>query len=84
MRRYGGPAGNKDDGPLMLTKTFGIVLSFLALFIDSERHNENSNHRRNVDRTTKRSERDQANEPQNERQESTTLRAKLSRNASRH
>ena len=50
MRRYGGPARNKDDGSLMLTKTFGIVLSFLASFIDYEQHNENGNHQQNVNK----------------------------------
>lgn len=64
MRRYGGPARNKDDGPLMLTKTFGIVLSFPTLFIGSERYNEKVNHRQNVNRITKRFGRDR---PRNHR-----------------
>ena len=67
MRRYGGPARNKDDGPLMLTKTFGLVLSFPTLFIESERHNENGNHQQNVNRPPECLGRDQAKEPQNER-----------------
>ena len=84
MRRYGGPARNKDDGPLMLTKTSGIVLSFLTLFIDSERHNENVNHQQNMNRTTECLGRNQAKEPQNERPGSRTLRVKLTRNANEH